>query len=301
MFTGEGPRMRTLWRLHIRPGGGRANPAFSVAHCLDRSIIGMGWGVPNEPTKQSTDMEWYKTAAIRAYGEDRSWYSVWTFAEQPAIGDLVWFRNTEGRFYMAEILSPWRYQYEDTAAIDADIVNFREARIMEVGVADAVPGKIIACFRPSRTFQAIRSPSMLAYSEKLAGLPTKGDDKTDLYEFMDDADLENVVFVYLQVLGWYVLPGTRTTTAAHHEFVLVDRETGSRAVVQVKSGDTAIDASRYPGEEKAFLFAASNNYGRNVPSNAVIITKQQLNEFMRTNSHLLSRAVSTWIKIAGLP
>jgi len=80
----------------------------------------------------------------------------------------------------------------------------------------------------------------------------------------------------------------------------VNRDTGERAVVQVKSGGTWIDASQYAGEEKAFLFAASGNYGSNIPPNTVIITRQELNKFMREMPHLLPRAVSTWIGIAGL-
>jgi hypothetical protein len=293
--------MMKLWRLHIRPKGGHGNSAASVAFCLKESIIGMGWGVPSETITRSENLDWYKAAAARTYNGDTSWSSVTAFAGQAEIGDLVWFRNTEGRFYIAELLGSWQYAYEDAAAIEADIVNFRRAKITEVGVADAVPGKVIACFRPTKCFQPIRSEGMLAFTAKLANVAGPEAPITDLYEFMTDADLENVVFVYLQILGWYVLPGTRTATTAHYEFVLVNRETGTRAVVQVKSGGTSIDAARYAGEEKAFLFAASGIYGASIPPNAVVISRQELNTFMHDSPNLLPRAVSTWIGIAGLP
>ena len=142
---------------------------------------------------------------------------------------------------------------------------------------------------------------MLAFSAHLAGIPSDNEAVFDLYEFMSDSDIENVVFVYLQVVGWYVLPGTRTATTAHYEFVLVNRETGERAIVQVKSGGTSINASQYAGEEKAFLFAASGDYGSNIPRNTIIITRNELNKFMQKSPHLLPRAVNTWIGIAGLP
>lgn len=80
--------------------------------------------------------------------------------------------------------------------------------------------------------------------------------------------------------------------------MLVSRESGERAVVQVKSGHTGIDASQYAGEEKAFLFAASGSYGAQISSNVVIITREDLNSFMRL-PQLLPRAVSTWIGVAG--
>ncbi|WP_148360589.1 hypothetical protein [Acidisphaera rubrifaciens] len=261
----------------------------------------MGWPVPDELLKRSGDLEWFKEAAARQYGENESWHSVWTFAEMPDTGDLVWFRDTQGRYYLAEILGPWEYAYEDRAAIDADIVNFRPARIIDVGIADAVPGKIIACFRPPRTFQAIRAPDMLKFSMHLAGLSDISDEVLDIFDFLNDNDIENVIFMYLQTTGWYVFPNTRLPTTAHYEFVLANRETGERAIVQVKSGCQPIDASQYAGEEKAFLFAASESYGSSIPDNAVIITRADLLRFMRESRHLLPRAVSTWINIAGLP
>lgn len=289
--------MRNLWRLHIRPYGGKGDTASSVALCLNCGIIGMGWPVDEEKITRSTDLEWFKNAARRQHGESAPLDSVVRFAESVQLHDLVWFRNLEGRFYIAEVNGPWQYLYEDQVAIDADIVNLREARIIEVGLADAVPGKIISCFRPARTFQRIVSSGMLAFSEHLAGMQVTGDGETDVYEFMSDADIENLVFVYLQFLGWYVLPGTRTATTAHYEFVLVNRETGERAVTQVKSGHTGIDAARY-AREKAFLFATSGDYGTQRPQNVVIITREELDNFIRSMPQLLPRAMSNWIQIA---
>ena len=92
------------------------------------------------------------------------------------------------------------------------LVNRRKARITEVGLADAVPGKIVACLRPSKAFRAIRSSGMLAFSARLAGPDFSFDDPFDLYEFMSDSDHQNLVFACLQYLGRYVLPGTSTVT-----------------------------------------------------------------------------------------
>lgn len=49
-------QVRTLWRLHVRHKGGDGNVAASVAFCLERSMIGMGWPVPNESITQSDDL-----------------------------------------------------------------------------------------------------------------------------------------------------------------------------------------------------------------------------------------------------
>lgn len=293
--------MRNLWRLHVRPYGGNiANIGWAapLTLCLNRGIIGMGWAVPKEGAVRSSDLDWYKSAVQRQY-DDNSWQSVVNFAEYLQLHDLVWFRNLEGRYYLAEIIGPWQYAYDDQALIEADMVNYREARIVEVGLADAVPGKIIAGFRPSKTFQPVRSLGMLAFSEKVAGVPVTDNVPFDVFEFMSDADIENLVFVYLQYLGWYALPGTRTATTAHYEFVLVNRESGERAVVQVKSGHTEIEATRYEGMERAFLFAVSGRYGPHSAPNISIISKDDLVGFMRDMPHLLPRAVATWNEVVA--
>jgi hypothetical protein len=80
----------------------------------------------------------------------------------------------------------------------------------------------------------------------------------------------------------------------------VNRETGERAIVQVKSGGTPIDASSYVGQEKSFLFAASGNYGSENPPNAIIIERRHLSDFMQEMPHLLPRAVRTWVDMVGL-
>ena len=272
-----------------------------MTFCLREKIIGMGWPVAHAEFTRSDDLEQYKAAAAQTYQADTSWHSVWTFAEEPALHDLVWTRDKKGRYLLAEILSPWQYVYETSEAIDADIVNIRQARIIEIGFADAVPSKIIACFSPPKTFQIINFRGMLAFSEQLAGLPVSDDSQPDLYEFMSDADIENLIFMYLQVQDWFILPGTRMATTAFYEFVLIHRQTAERAIVQVKSGHTSIDASAYEGTAKAFLFAASGHYGSNIPANAVIIQRDELNAFMQQRPELLPAAVKTWIELVGLP
>jgi len=297
MVEGVDP-VRSLWRLHIRADGGAGDRASGVTFCLQHGEVGMGWSVPDETVTKSGDLEWYKAAAARQY-QDTSWHSVWTFAEAAKVGDVVWFRNLEGRYYLAELTDDWRYCYEGNDRVNADMVNSRPARIIEVGLADAIPGKIVACFRPAKTFQPIRSPGMLMFSEGVAGLPQSVAPNMDVFEFMSDADLENVVFVYLQVCGWYVLPGTRRTDTPHYEYVLVHRTTGERAMAQVKSGQTAINAAIYRGEERTFLFSAIGAYGANVPNNVTIIDRRQLTDFMQEEPQLLPKAVATWISIVG--
>ncbi len=65
--------MTALWRLHIRPKGGEhgnGDATASVAFCLEGSIIGMGWAVPDETVTRSGDLKWFKEAATRTYKQN---------------------------------------------------------------------------------------------------------------------------------------------------------------------------------------------------------------------------------------
>jgi hypothetical protein len=183
------------------PTGGNGNVAVSVVFCLERSVIGMGWPVPNEgpPDPRSSNGSRQPRLEITAMTPH-----VIRFEVLPS--NLNWatlcgFGIDRGRFYLAEITEPWKYEYEDPVAIGADIVSYREAGVIVLGVADAVPGKLIARFRPSRTFQTVRSRGVLAFSSQLADLSSCSDTVLDLYEVKSDADVENLAFVYLDIRG----------------------------------------------------------------------------------------------------
>lgn len=186
-------------------------------------------------------------------------------------------------------------------SIQADIINTRRARIVEVGLQDAVPGKIVSCFRPTRRFQSVRSPGMLAFSESAAGLSPSASVTHDLFEFMSDSDLEDVVFTYLQVHGWYVVPSSRRMDTPHYEFVLVHRSTGDRGIVQVKSGGTSISAGDYAGNVITHLFATSGQYGDRIPANVVLVTRDGLEAFMNDHPNLLTGAVMRWRSLVRPP
>ena len=60
--------MSQLWRIHIRPGGGRADPIFSYALCLREHVIGVGWQV--EYHSRSLSMDDYLNLGAETYGDE---------------------------------------------------------------------------------------------------------------------------------------------------------------------------------------------------------------------------------------
>jgi hypothetical protein len=289
--------MQTLWRLHIRPGG-RHDGAFSTDFCLANHIVGMGWPIPKGP-RRSKDFEWYKEAAAEDYPPpDYSWHSVWTFVETASVGDLVWFRHPDGRYFVAELKGEWEYRW-DGDHVPADICNFRPARIVEAGLADSVPGKVVSCFIRGKTFQPIRALGMLAFAGEIVGKPAEETLSGDLFDYLGASDLEDLVAVYLQTQGWYILPCTRTPNTPRYEFVLVHNKTGQRGIVQVKSGNTAILATSYGGDLPTFLFAACGEYGDHLPKNVSVIARSDLVAFMSGKQQFLPDAAKRWIALVG--
>jgi hypothetical protein len=75
-----------------------------------------------------------------------------------------------------------------------------------------------------------------------------------------------------------VAPGS--TRIAHCKFDLVHRDTGDRAMVQVKSGGTWFDESQNGGEKTNFLFASSGDYGPAIPDNVAVISRGELTNLL---------------------
>jgi hypothetical protein len=291
--------MTQLWRIHIRPGGGRADPVLSYALCLDRKVIGVGWPVDKEAITPLSIDDYFKLGAD-AYGEE--WAS-----GKIAVGllakiesdDLVWMRSLQGVYHLCKVSGPW--EYRDLAEYkDADIVNVRPVDIIEVGVSTHVPGKVIACFRPSRTVQRITDQTALGASQriwaKLTGqVVAPRADSTDLFSLISSEDCEDVISIYLQVQGWIIYPAQRKGDTIAYEFVLRHRDDFREAVVQVKTGWSPVDLDTLPSSvDVAFAFQPNGQYsGRN--SKAVIIHREEVLDFLQGNPGLIPPAVQFWL------
>lgn len=93
---------------------------------------------------------------------------------------------------------------------------------------------------------------------------------------------EDLVFLWLQSKGWYVLPHSRRGDTMSFEYLAVNRKTEERALTQVKTGDTPIDKNDYHRyTEKIFLFQSNGIYKGEDAPNIVAISKQEILKFMR--------------------
>lgn len=292
----------TVYRIHIRPRGGLANPKVSFDYCLKASVLGLGW----QTESQNNNVSWeeYETEATEIYGSGEL-SRVRYLKNNIEANDIIWTRDTEGNYYIGKVLSEWEY-YSNRDAQDADIVNIVRCELKKVLSVDDVPGKVVACFRPSKTIQAIRDETASNYSKylwnKLNGKEFYSLPKVNyknVYSFLGSEETEDVVFIYLQMQGWVVIPNSRKGDTMSYEFYLINRKTKEKAIVQVKTGHTALSPKDWSSwKEKVFLFQASGLYNGSSVGNVVCLKPNEIESFMYANKEMLPSNISHWLDIA---
>ena len=195
----------------------------------------------------------------------------------------------------------WEYWItEEAIEQDIDIANVVRCIIRPVEL-DYVPGKVVACFRAPRTIQEIANEEAAAYSRYLwnilSGQQFYKVDTTkfsDNFMMLDHEETEDLIFVYLQSQGWYVIPNSRKRDTMKFEFLLAHSKSGKKAITQVKTGNSPIDVDAYGHlSNKVFLFQ-SNGYYQNknfTDDNIVYVSREETQKISRkaiSNSFLSS-------------
>lgn len=152
--------MRIFW-LNLRPDGGTpAEPddtrdqkaKQAQDFCRERSVLGMGWSVT---PAAGEFLSWDDYMRLRAEHEDYDDTNVIRWKEDVRIGDLVWTRTVNGKFWLARITGDWHYDSSPDAK-RVDIVNQRPAMIVEIGGRNAVSQRVAKGGR--QTLEEMRVP-----------------------------------------------------------------------------------------------------------------------------------------------
>ena len=291
----------TVFRIHIRPKICANKQRKAFEYCLKHSVLGMGWSV--EETGKSR-LSWDKyIAAASVKKEYDNVLSVCYLHREVKENDLIWTRDTDGFYYLGRVVSPWEYlANEETLQID--IVNFCRCEEILCIPVGAVPGKVVASFRPGRTIQAIRSETVDIYSQLLWNgisgsqhYSPQSPSTNNIYEFLDDQTTEDAVAIYLQMRGWLYIPASRRPDTMGYEYVLINRETFEEAVVQVKTGNTPLDRG-YRSKietEKVFLFQSYGKYTGSDYDQVECIDPDDLRTFLFNNRDILPQSITRWV------
>lgn len=292
-----------IWRLHIKPEAQGVDP---VSFCRKHGIIGMGWPVADRPNSK----EAYLESGARTYtdGRAKGWRrAANAFLHRMKERDLVWFRDTQGVYFLAKVASDWNYE-ASPENVRADLVNIRKAEIYEVGTA--VAGKIVNCCRAGATVQAISSDTVDAFSRqtfnRLAGRQDYSTDKPaasqSVFDLLSDVDLEDVVGLYLQLeRGYAVVPSSRSTRndTPFYEFELVSRKDASPAYVQVKSGNVVINVDHYVNFRRTIFLFSPAGYSGTGSADTVALTRAEIEGFLRRSKAWMPLSMRTWLDYIG--
>jgi hypothetical protein len=266
-------------------------------------ILGVGWRTASNRNTKNWD-EYYKEASqahenLQVCKYIRKWVSP---------GDLVWTRDASGRYYLARVTSGWEYwTTEESRRLDIDIANIFRCELRGVDI-DEVPGKIVACFRAARTIQEIADDKAQEYSRylwnALSGQEIYVIDKTkysDIFMMLDDEETEDLLFLYLQSKGWYVVPHSRKGDTMTFEYLCVNPLNGQVAGTQVKTGNIPLNKDEYVQfRQKVFLFQPNDLYSGTGAENVESIPREDLIEFLRKSAPWLPGSLRRKIEIVGL-
>lgn len=271
-------------------------------YCLRNELLGVGWRLTSLANTNVSDD--YFPDAEKRYGKLHVCRYIKKWVTK---GDLVWTRDVDGEYYLAQVVSGWEYWMSvEAQEKDIDIANIFRVKFRKVSL-DAVPGKVVACFRPRRTIQEICDERAVEYSKhlwnKLSGenyyvVHTEG--FSDIFMMLDDEETEDLVFLYLQDQGWFVLPNSRKADTMSYECLLVNRETGGRAACQVKTGNVNLNRDSYSHMSmKVFLFQPNDRYSGSEQENVVCISRQEMLEFLRRSLHWMPDVIQQKMALIG--
>lgn len=303
-------RCENLWRINIKPSSKEGVNAREF--CLNKKILGIGWAV--DGSDKMTWEEYNSKATKKYYYEDeinfkkkkgsRSWKSAINIIKcNMRIGDLCWTRDKSGVYYLGRIIGKWEYRGSQEY-IDADIVNIRKCEWIKIGLIDEVPGKVINSFAARSTVQKVWDNTALEYSKLLYNQYTL-DEKYELdlssksiFSLLSPDDCENVVGLYLQKeKGYYIIPKTNRVDTVKYEFVLKHKETGEKAIVQVKSGNVDLNIDEFKGiADKVFLFTSEGEYNGNSNGSIELLKKDIIEKFIFNNIKIMPDLVQRWIE-----
>jgi len=137
-------------------------------------------------------------------------------------------------------------------------------------------------------------------------LPQLTASKTEILQsYLDPYDVEDLVYVWLQAIrGYLALPRSRQRDTPAYEYTLIHRDSGRRAIAQIKTGSTPVDlaalaAAASDDETDTFAYATCGRYGGDRAAVLHVVQDAELLDFADRHEMLLPPRVRTWFALAS--
>ncbi|MGL5950956.1 MAG: hypothetical protein ACRCZH_06015 [Cetobacterium sp.] len=303
----------SIWRINCKPGEQILSHQDQFDFWIKNEIIAISWssqeglddGFIKNPSSKNLvndvrnfmrDMHYSKGWKTKAFSTATN-----IFVDRMQIGDFIWIRF--GNIYkLGKIVSECLYNfYSETFDGNRQIGYYRKVEFLDKDFKESdVPGKIVASYRTRSTVQMVydHTNTIENYCQYyLEGREFKIDLK-NWSHFLHSTDIEEIIGLYLQIeKNLFVYTSTNKIDTAQIEFELVDIN-GNHYGIQVKSGDTSIDAKDFENlseQMKVYLFACNNNvYNLDKNRNIEKIEIDDVTVFLRKNLNLLPNRIKTW-------
>lgn len=300
-----------LWRTKLRSTLPGVDHEKQVNHCVHNDIIGIGWRMDGLGGDATLDEACERIEETPGWGKKPS-QIVRRFGEEALTGEFVWTRDTHGRYLVCKITGPYRYDGSESG-VTVDVHQVRDAEWAPRPLNDLeVPGGVIRSFiGPGQSFSRVHDHAARRLTpylwEKLHGrsLPELELTPEDvLASHLDPYDVEDLVYVWLQVVrGFVVLPRARQRDTPAYEWTMVHRETGRRAIAQIKTGADVVDLqaladAKAESDIATFAFATSGQYQGDPALVDEIVTPDALLSLVVEKPEVLPLRVRTWFQLA---
>ena len=302
----------TVWRIKLNSGLLDANGDFAVdwdeakEYCRKAGLVGVGWGFSKLRHHSRFDR------VLDACRETPGWSggipTITRLALHVQEGDLMWTRDSLGRYWLCQITGPWSYdKTADCARLD--LFNIRPARWLEKSFRDyEVPGAVVRSFTGiGQTLRRIGDhPEAVRVSEMLWRCDIDPHEFAPLTpeqvmtDIVDPIDVEDLVLLYLQSQGWMLIPSSRMHDTPMYEAALRRAATGELAVVSVKSGSSnpvpIEDLATAAGRAQPYAYSTHELYSAPPAEHGVLeIQRSDLIGFMYTHPELLPSRIARWL------
>jgi hypothetical protein len=306
-------RTPVVWRTKLRSSIEGVDWSQQVQHCLDNGLVGIGWDRGDLPATTTLDEMFNLISGEESPGWGvRAAQCVRRLGSDAVRGDFVWTRNTNGRYLLAQITGPYRYD-GSAAARAVDVHQVRDVEWLAKPMNDLdVPGAVVRAFTGrGSSFSRVHDVGARRLTEHLwershgreHTLPVTPAEV--LSSYLDPYDVEDLVFVWLQLKrGLLVLPRARQRDTPVYEWTLIDRHGGDRAIVQVKTGDVRVDlealAAATTGEVgRTYAFSATGRYDGDRDVVTEVITSESLLHLAAARPDVLPPRVRSMFELAG--
>lgn len=299
-----------VWRLQTNTAEGKI-----ADYCIENNVAALGWSLGKlsqaEREQIGNDFNKYSKYAEKEYAQ---FHSAKTLASKEIkCNDLIWMRN-KGKYYIARVseASEWVFN-ASTDATEHDACNQLTEivwhELKNEGDESCVPGAVSTSFIRGKTIQKIHKDGIEDYSQfiynEITGINYYNvrleATESKFFSLLTPSDCEDLLYFWLyKKYGYICVPSSNKISTPLYEFVLLDPQSDKHIYIQVKKGDTKIDAKDYASlDGDVYLLSTSGEVLHSDDyTNMFVVNPTTLYEFALNpdSKKLLSKSIKKWVE-----